>query len=83
MADIVGSALDKVAGLLGAKSGKQLGMENKKKAADDATAKAKGKPMDRSTAGAMQQSQDTMDAAMKELNLQNKRYAPGELPGSK
>jgi hypothetical protein len=69
--------LDKVARMLGAKSGAELGAEAKRKAAaeknaaKDSAATAAAAGTDRSTAAVMQQRQDTMDAAMKELNRQN------------
>lgn len=85
MADLFEGPLNRIAGMLGAKSGAQLGAENKaklKKDADDARIAKETAAASRSPGTAIQQSRDTLDMAMKELNLQNKRYAPGQLPGS-
>lgn len=72
MADLFESALNKVAGALGAKSGAQLGTDNKaaaaKKAAD---AKAISEKSDRSTATVFQQRAQLQDDVMTELRRQS------------
>jgi hypothetical protein len=72
MADLFDSPLNKVAGMLGAKSGKQLGEENKTAAAKKAAAaKAIAEKSDRSTATVFQQRAQLQDDVMKELRRQS------------
>ena len=74
MADLFESSLNRIAGMLGAKSGKQLGEENKaataKKAAE---AKAIAEKSDRSAATVFQQRQQLQDDVMTELRRQTER----------
>lgn len=72
MADLFEGPLNRIAGMLGAKSGAQLGAENKaaaaKKAAD---AKAISEKSDRSTATVFQQRAQLQDDVMTELRRQS------------
>lgn len=71
MADLFESALNKVAGALGAKSGKQLGEENNAAAKKAAAKKTLDEKSDRSTGTAFQQRAQLQDDVMTELRRQS------------
>lgn len=76
MADLFEGPLNKIAGMLGAKSGKQLGEENKAAGASAAqkkadAAKAVSEKTDRSAATVFQQRAQLQDDVMTELRRQS------------